>query len=131
MECGDSHRNGTDGFQKMKILSVISCLLLFIVILSPPDLFAGSGRESAVEDLQPGNIVRITGRIRIKGNEPFSKTVLDDEAGRYYVLRGDKAEQLRQEFQLEEMILRGRVISSGDETRPAEIEVLSFKTGNG
>jgi len=111
----------------MRTLSVLTGLLVLVVMIFSQNLYAGSGKESAVKELPIGSIVRLSGRIRIKGNEPFTRVVLEDEDGWDYVLVGDKTEQLRQEFQLKMMRIRGRVIFPGDEIRLVEVEVLSFK----
>lgn len=105
--------------------------MLFLISFSFISLGAGAGREVSDGSLEPGDVIRITGRIKVKGNEPFSMTVLETEEGRDYVLVGEKADLLRQDFQLKMMSIKAKVVRSGDDLRPAELEVLSYKNGGG
>jgi|GEM_PF-2634830 len=110
--------------------------LMSITVLMP--LNAGSAKEdsfgSAAEipdDIQPGNILELTGRIRVKGNEPFVFTVLETAGGRDYKLSGEGVENLRAGFELKMVTLTGRVLSAGDESQLPVIEVLSFQADDG
>ncbi len=72
-------------------------------------------------------IVCLTGRIRIKGNEPHTSVVLVCENGDNFVLKGDLAEELGGKYQLKSVSLKGMVLFSGKPFLPVELKVISFE----
>lgn len=106
-------------------------IMLILVFFSLMTLGAGAAGEVSEGSLEPGDVIKLTGRIKVKGNEPFPMTVLETEEGRDYVLSGEKADLLCRDFQLKMMSIKARVIRLGDGLLPAEIEVLSYEIAGG
>jgi len=108
--------------------------IIFILALSCtlPLLYAGSGKETVIgENLKKGDTVEIRGRIKVKGSEPLTFTVIETPDGMDYEIFGEKGERLRQEFELEMVTLTGEVLSTGDDIRPPVIKVSSFQPVSG
>jgi hypothetical protein len=107
--------------------------IIFFVLLLPLsssfiDLPAMGHSEKVpeIELLKLGEEVEITGRIKIKGNEPLSYiVVVSDEKD--YILKGDLAVEIRNKYLLNTLFIKGRVLFLGATERPAEIEVLSYR----
>ncbi len=77
--------------------------------------------------LNTGDQIELTGKIKIKGSEPFTSVVLVTEEGRNFVLLGNFVKDLRKNHQLKLVSLKAVVLFSGSDPRVAELEVLSFK----
>ncbi len=115
-------------------------LIFFVLALgfSLPSLYAGSGSDIDSqmktvigEDLKKGDIVELKGRIKVKGSEPFTFTVIETSDGSECELSGEVGEELRRQFELKMITLTGVVLSAGDEIRSPVIEVFSFEATDG
>ena len=101
-----------------------SIFIYLLILLSLAALNARALRDNKQE---PEDVITLTGRIKIKGNEPMTFVALVTEDGMDYVLKGEKAENLRFNHQLRLVEIKGRIIKPSNPPRPAEVEVLSFK----
>jgi len=81
--------------------------------------------------VQLGDQIEITGRIKVKGSEPLTFTVLETVYGREYELSGMMVENLRRQFELKMVTLTGEVLSAGDDVRLPLVEVSSFEAVKG
>jgi hypothetical protein len=68
----------------------------------------------------------LSGRITIKGNEPHTYVVLVIDDSKEYVIVGEMADKLRQEYQNKTIKVKAKVVTKAIPGKPAEVEVLEI-----
>ncbi len=111
------------------VLVILFALGTVLLPLSAGSLKEGASdnRQLSAASLKPGDQLSITGRIRVKGSEPFTIIVLETADGGNYELVGEMAGTLRRQFELKMVTLAGVVLNTGDGLRPPLVEVSSFR----
>jgi hypothetical protein len=97
--------------------------LLFLVVLTMIVPARGALNKSQEDE----NTIELTGWIKIKGSEPHTIVALVTEDRVDYSLVGEKAEELRKEYQLKMVVVVGKFVKEAAPFIPAEIEVLSYR----
>ncbi len=111
----------------------LSFIVLLLALSPLAVLYAGGDRnhmdseEDRNEHSEKDEIVFLTGRIRIKGNEPHTSVVLVCENGDNFLLKGALAEELGKRYQLKSVSLKGMVLSGDKPFLPVELKVISFE----
>lgn len=106
----------------------MSGVLVFLFFLAGiPGIDAGSGGAAEPAALNPGEVVELSGDIKIVGHEPFVQTVLETPSGRPYALTGQKVKELHRRIRITPVKIRARVLREGDGPLILpELELLSF-----
>jgi hypothetical protein len=70
-------------------LGVILCFSVFFSV------FLSSCSVHAVNSIEEQEIITVTGKIRVVGNEPFTHLVITADDGKDYLVQGDLEKELR------------------------------------
>lgn len=95
---------------------------IFLLIISI-SLFAGE-KEVQPED---SSMIEVSGVIKIKGNIPHTMVVLESVDDVDYILTGSIADEIREKYQLQTIVIKGEIIRPAEGKRMAEILVTDYK----
>lgn len=101
-------------------------IIAVAVILMPFIMGNGctSGKSPQEVKNKSGEIMELTGRISVKGNEPHSWLCLTDSSNRAYRLKGDLTDEIRLKYQQRTITIKGELLSlSRDPGIPAGFRV--------
>ena len=71
-------------------------------------------------------IIEITGRVSVRGNEPFTYLGISTSDGVEYKISGKMKDKIRKQYQQQILNLKGMVIKSREGHMPAKFEVMEI-----
>ncbi len=117
------HRMGT-GMRRYPVFILGLCCLTVLAAVFSCVVITGRSKAAGGE----GSVI-LVGKVSVKGSEPNTYLALTAEDGTVYELAGEKAGELRDEYQGRLIEVRGMLVKEAvGPGMPARVEIMEYKT---